>query len=134
MIVIDASVLAPALADDDDDGDLARARLRGERTVAPELIDIEVLSVYRKAIAAGALDERRAAMAVSDLARIRLERVPHRPLLGRAWALRHNLTAYDAVYVALAESLNVTLVTADAALSRAPGVPCRVEHLGQRDR
>ncbi|MHB1584847.1 MAG: type II toxin-antitoxin system VapC family toxin, partial [Acidimicrobiales bacterium] len=100
MIVVDASVVAPALADDDDDGARARARLQRERIVAPQLLDVEVLSVIRKGRLAGLLDERRAAMAVLDLARLRVDRVAHRPLLARAWELRLNLTAYDAMYVA----------------------------------
>ncbi len=131
MIVVDASVVATALADDDDDGDRARVRLHGERIVAPELLDVEVLSVIRKGLLAGLLDERRAAMAVFDLGRFRLERVPHRPLLARSWELRSNLTAYDAMYVALAESLNVKLVTSDEPLSRAPGVRCAIEYFGR---
>jgi predicted nucleic acid-binding protein len=130
LIVVDASVVAPALADDDRDGDRARSRLRGERLVAPQLIDLEVVSVIRKALFAGALDERRAAMALADLVALRLERVSHRPLLERVWALRDNLTPYDAAYVALAEALSVTLVTCDKPLSRAPGVPCEIEYLG----
>jgi predicted nucleic acid-binding protein len=131
VIVVDASVVAPALADDDDDGDRARARLHGERMIAPALLDVEVLSVIRKGTFAGVLDERRAAMAVFDLGRFRVKRVPHRPLLPRAWELHSNLTAYDAMYVALAESLGVALVTSDEPLSRAPGVRCAIELLGR---
>ncbi|MHB1777543.1 MAG: type II toxin-antitoxin system VapC family toxin [Acidimicrobiales bacterium] len=129
MIVVDASVVAPALADDDDDGARARARLQRERIVAPQLLDVEVLSVIRKGRLAGLLDERRAAMAVLDLARLRVDRVAHRPLLARAWELRLNLTAYDAMYVALAESLDVKLVTSDERLLRAPGRRCDIELL-----
>jgi predicted nucleic acid-binding protein len=129
VIVADASVVAPALADDDDDGDRARARLHGEHIVAPELIDVEVLSVIRKGLLAGILDQRRAAMAIADLGRFRIDRVTHRPLLSRAWELRANLTAYDAIYVALAESLDITLVTSDEPLSRAPGFRCEIEYL-----
>jgi predicted nucleic acid-binding protein len=127
---VDASVIAPALADDDEDGDRARERLRGERLVAPELLDLEVVAVVRKALFAGALDERRAAIALGDLANLHLERVSHRPLLLRIWELHPNVTPYDAAYVALAETIEATLVTADHRLSQAPGPRCEIECLG----
>ena len=130
MIVVDASVIAPALADDDEDGDRARERLRSERLVAPELLDLEVVAVVRKALFAGVLDERRAAMALADLANLDLERVSHRPSLGRIWELHPNVTPYDAAYVALAETIEATLVTADHRLSQAPGRRCEIEYLG----
>lgn len=127
MIVVDASVIVTALADDGDDGDQARRRLRNERLTAPHLIDMEVVSAWRRLEAAGALDERRGRLAVDDLRVLRLERVPHGPLMARCWELRNNLTVYDAAYVALAEALNVTLLTADARLVAAPGTKCDVE-------
>jgi predicted nucleic acid-binding protein len=130
LIVVDASVIAPALADDDADGDRARERLLGERLVAPELCDLEVIVVIRKALLAGVIDDRRAAMALADLAVLDLERVSHRPLLARIWELRENVTPYDATYVALAETLEATLVTADHRLSQAPGPRCQIEYLG----
>jgi predicted nucleic acid-binding protein len=130
LIVVDASVVAPALADDDADGDRARERLHGARLVAPELLDLEVVAVIRKALRTGVLDERRAAMALADLADLDLERVSHRPLLGRIWELHRTITPYDAAYVALAESVDATLVTADRRLSQAPGPRCQIEYLG----
>lgn len=132
MIVVDASVLAPALADDDSDGDLARERLRGERLAAPELIDLKVASTLRRALRAGRLDQRRSGQALVDLAALPVRRAPHLSLLPRIWELRDNLTAYDAAYVALAEALRATLLTADVALSRAAGVRCEVEILTSR--
>lgn len=129
MIVVDASVLAPALADDGADGDLARRRLRGERLVAPELVDLEVLSTLRRAARGGRLDERRSGQALDDLATLPLRRVSHLPLLGRVWELRDNLTAYDAAYVALAEALDALLLTGDGAMGKASGVRCEVEVL-----
>ena len=127
MIVVDASVLAVALADDGEDGDGARRRLRGERLAAPELIDLEVVSVLRRQFRRGALDGRRAAQALSDLADMPLERARHRALLDRCWELRGNLTVYDAVYVALAEALGTTLLTGDLRLAAAPGPRCQIE-------
>ncbi|MGH9088167.1 MAG: type II toxin-antitoxin system VapC family toxin [Acidimicrobiales bacterium] len=127
MIVADASVLAPALGDDGDDGDRARARLRGERLAAPELIDLEVSSVLRRLLLSGELPARRGELAMSDLVALPLRRLSHRLLLPRCWSLRENLTVYDASYVAVAELLDAVLVTADVRLSRAPGLRCAVD-------
>lgn len=129
MLVVDASVVAVALGDDDSDGDTARARLRGEILAAPELIDLEVVSVLRRQSTAGRLDERRARLALDDLAALPIERARHVLLLGRCWELRDNLTVYDAAYVALAEALDARLLTADARLAKAPGIRCAVEVL-----
>jgi predicted nucleic acid-binding protein len=126
VIVVDASVLAPALGGDGEDGDAARERLRDEELAAPEIIDLEVTNVWRHTLT----DERRAALALADLVELPLRRAPHLPLLARCWELRHNVTPYDAAYVALAEALDVTLVTADRRLSGAVGIRCAVDVLG----
>jgi len=123
-------VIAPALADDDEDGERARSRLQGERLTAPEVLDLEVVSVIRKAFASGALSRRRAGLALADLIDLDLERISHRPMLARIWELHENLTPYDAAYVALAETIDATLVTADRRLSLAPGPRCTIEYLG----
>jgi predicted nucleic acid-binding protein len=130
VIVVDASVLAPALADDTSDGDAARACLRGHFLAAPELIDLEVASVWRRQVTAGQLEKRRADLAVADLLALPLKRIPHRQLITRCWELRENLTPYDASYVALAELLDAVLVTGDKRLSRSPGLDCRVQIVG----
>jgi predicted nucleic acid-binding protein len=123
-------VLAVALADDGADGDLARGRLAADPALhAPHLVDLEVLSVLRRQASVGALDERRVGLAIRDLVDLPMVRYPHLPFVGRLWELRGNVTPYDAMYVALAETLGCTLVTADARLSRAPGVGCPVEVL-----
>lgn len=129
MLVVDASVLAPALADDDQAGDRARARLTGQALLAPEIVDLEVASVLRRQLLSGRLDDRRAALALADLVDLPLRRVAHRQLLGRCWELRDNLTVYDAAYVALAELAQVPLLTADRRLAGAPGLRCAVEVL-----
>ena len=130
MIVVDASVLASALGDDGPDGDRARGRLAGERLAAPELIDLEVASVWRRAARAGRLGERRARQAFADLAALPLARAPHQPLMSRIWELRDNHTPYDAAYVALAEALEAPLLTADRRLARAPGTATEIQLLG----
>lgn len=132
MIVVDASVIALALADDDVEGDHARARLRGEVLAAPELVELETVSAIRGLSRGGRLDARRCDLALRDLMDLPLRRARHRPLLRRCWELRENLTAYDAAYVALAERLEVALLTADRRLARAPGIRCPVELLAGR--
>ena len=129
MIIGNASVVVTALADDGADGDLARERLRGERLVAPHVIDLEVVSAWRRLAAAGAIDDRRFALALADLLALRLVRVGHGALLRRCWELRANRTIYDAAYVALAEALSTTLVTADRRLADAPGCRCAIDVL-----
>jgi predicted nucleic acid-binding protein len=127
VIVVDASVLVTGLGDDGPDGDRVRARLRIERLVAPHVIDLEVASAWRRLVSAGHLDQRRATLALADLGSLRIERVPHGPLVERCWALRDNLTIYDAAYIALAELLGIDVLTADARLAAAPGIRCAVE-------
>lgn len=129
MIVVDASVLAVALADDGEDGYRARERLTGETLAAPELLDLEVISVLRRHVAVRVVTARRAAQAISDLADLPVQRSSHRPLIGRIWQLRHVATPYDAAYISLAEALRAVLVTADRRLAGAPGVKCNVEVL-----
>jgi predicted nucleic acid-binding protein len=134
VIVVDASVLAVALGDDGTDGQRARERLAGETLVAPELVDLEVVSVWRRHVAARRMPVRRAASAVADLADLPLRRSSHQPFLLRIWEMRHVVTPYDAAYVALAEALDVVLVTADARLSRASGLRCEIEAIGEASR
>ena len=127
MVVVDASVIAPALTNEKELGDRLRERLERERLVAPALIDLEVASAWRGQVRAGRLSAGRAAAAFSDLSDLPLQRTPHGPLMGRIWELRHNLIAYDASYVALAETLETVLLTGDERLARAPAIHCEVE-------
>lgn len=103
--------------------------MHGHALAAPELIDLETVSVLRRQMGVGALEARRATLALRDLVELPLRRAPHGPLLARCWELRENLTVYDASYVALAELLDVALLTADARLAAAPGLRCEVELL-----
>lgn len=130
MIVVDASVVANALGDDGDAGSNARHRLLSAGGLAaPDLVDVETVSVLRRRWLAGDLTEGRFSIAVDDLADLALARFPTLPLMPRAYDLRANVTAYDATYVALAEHLDALLITADARLARAPGIRCTVEVL-----
>jgi predicted nucleic acid-binding protein len=128
VIVIDASVLANVLADDGPDGDAARAHVRGVGDLAaPDLVDVETVSVLRKRWLAHVLAARRFRTAVEDLERLPIVRYPALALMRRAYELRANVTAYDAAYVALAEVLACPLVTADERLARASGPRCPVD-------
>ena len=103
--------------------------LEGARIAAPELLDAEVLSVLRREVVAGRLRERRAGEAAADLREWGVERVAHRPLLEEAWSLRGHVTAYDALYVALARARRAALITADGPLSHAPGIGVTVQNV-----
>jgi predicted nucleic acid-binding protein len=127
VIVVDASVLAVALIDDGEDGDRLRARLRNEDLLAPEIVDLEVVSVFRRHVRAGTTLPRRAELAISDLARLPMRRAPHTPFLARCWELSASMTTYDAVYVALAEASRSMLLTGDRWLASASGPRCGIE-------
>lgn len=127
MIVVDASVLAPVVADHGAAGTQLRRRLRGETVAVPDLARIEAISVIRRQLQSNILDSSQASRAVAALLDLPLLVYPTIDLLGRAWPLRDNFTAYDACYVALAEMLDCPLLTADARLSRSPGINCAVE-------
>jgi predicted nucleic acid-binding protein len=107
------------------------ARIRPDDVVvhAPHLLEVEVVHVLRRLVRLGELTADRARLSVELLARLPLRRRWHTPLLGRMWHHRHNLTAYDACYVSLAESLDATLLTCDPKLRDAPGHAARVDVL-----
>lgn len=130
MIVVDAAVLANALADDEADGDRARREIRaaGELT-APDLIDVETVSVLRRRWLRRTLTDERLDTAVAHLLQMDFERVPTRRLVRRAVELRANVSAYDGCYVTLAELLECDLVTADEKLAAAPGPRCTIRIL-----
>ncbi len=128
MIVVDASVVANVVGDDDAAGRTARALLRREqRITVPDLVDVETASVLRRRWLAGSLDEPRFEAAVTDLVGLPMSRVPTRSLIRRAFELRANVTPYDACYVALAEALGCPLFTLDGRLARSSGPRCRIE-------
>jgi predicted nucleic acid-binding protein len=127
VLVVDASVIAPVVADSGVDGETFRARLRGEVIAGPDLLRIEVVSVVRGQASAGALTVAQATAAIEDLVDLPLSVFPTARLLRRAWALRNTITPYDACYVALAEALGCPLLTADARLANARGPRCAIE-------
>ncbi|MXZ85147.1 MAG: type II toxin-antitoxin system VapC family toxin [Acidimicrobiia bacterium] len=96
---------------------------------APEMLDAEVMSVLRRAVLTGRLDEARAVMALSDLALWPIDRVSHRALALLAWEHYRNISAYDAFYVAAARALGVPLLTADGRLARSTGLDVTVHHI-----
>ena len=128
MIVLDASALVELLLDTAT-GQAVAVRI-ADPTLGlhvPHLADVEVVQALRRYAKDGELDAAAAAVALEDLHALDLQRHAHEPLLDRVWELRHNLSAYDAVYVALAEVLDTRVLTCDGRLARAPGVARRVE-------
>ena len=127
MLVVDASCVAEVVLAGPD-AEPVRERLGSDPDqAAPHLVDAEVLGVVRRAHLRGELDPTAAHQAIGDLESWPATRVDHRPLLGRAWQLRDSLSAPDALYVALAEALDATLLTLDRRLARAGGPRCRVD-------
>lgn len=126
-VVLDASVVVAALTADEDKGWALQDRLAEDVCFAPHLVDAEVGSVLRRRVAAGAMDEVSALAALLRLPPMITERFSHGPLAASAWRLRHNLSYYDALYVALAARLDVSLLTVDKRLANAPSLPCTVE-------
>jgi len=122
MIVLDASAAVQALLTDGQ----ARLLVAAESLHAPHLVDAEVLSALRRLVGAGTLTADDGARFVNTWSRNGLIRYAAGPLLERIWELRQTISAYDAMYVALAEQLGCALVTADARLSGAPGLRCAV--------
>jgi predicted nucleic acid-binding protein len=127
VIVLDASAVLELL--------LNRASARpvgeyafapGETIHVPHVLDLEVAQVLRRYVAAGEIDPARGLQALQDYADLPLVRYPHDIFLLRIWALRHNATAYDAAYLALAEALNAPLVTQDTAMASMPGHRAKV--------
>lgn len=128
MIVVDASALLEALLRTPAAAAVEERLFDAGHTLhAPHLIDVEVAQVLRRYAAAGQIDPGRCRDALNDLSDFPLNRYPHDVLLPRVWELRHNLTAYDAVYVALAEALDAPLLTRDRRLAAAPGHHARVD-------
>jgi predicted nucleic acid-binding protein len=128
-LVLDASVVLRLLLHTGASGSDTSAAVAGHDLHAPHLLDVEVTSALRRLVTSRAMTLPRAAAALDDLATLRLDRYPHLPLLPRIWALRANLSAYDAAYAALAETLECPLLTSDPGLATARGPRCARQHL-----
>lgn len=122
MIVVDASAALSALLNDGQ----ARRALASEQIHVPHLIDSEIASGLRRAVSARRLASDAGWAALDVWRQLAMTRYAVHTLLDRIWQLRDNLSAYDAGYVALAEALGCSLVTADSRLSRAPGIRCSI--------
>lgn len=131
MIIVDASAVVEFLLGSPT-GDAVGKRIAdpAHEVAAPCVLDVEVAQAIRRCFLAGIISEARAAKSIEHLAELNALRWPHQPLLPRIWALRHNLTAYDAAYIALAESLGATLLTCDRAMAHSDGINCDVELIG----
>ena len=128
MIVVDASALPEALLRTPAARAVEERLFEPRQTLhAPHLLDIEVAKVIRRYAAKGEIDSKRGRAVLADLADFPFRRYPHDFLLPRVWDLRNNLTACDAVYVALAEALDAPLLTRDQRLAAAAGHHARVE-------
>lgn len=123
-VVVDSSVVVAALIDAGPVGTWAESLLVSGPLAAPHLMPVEVANVLRRSALAGDISADVASLAHEDLASLRLELFPYMSCAARAWQLRSNITAYDAWYVALAETLEAPLATLDARLSHAAGTRC----------
>ncbi|MCC6712017.1 MAG: type II toxin-antitoxin system VapC family toxin [Candidatus Dadabacteria bacterium] len=103
--------------------------IEGAELAAPELLDVEILSVLRRAVLKKKLEESRALLAIEDLAGWDVERISHIVLIHDAWRYRHNISAYDAFYVSAARMYDAPLLTADGPLSKAPGLGIVVQNI-----
>jgi predicted nucleic acid-binding protein len=128
MIVLDASATVDWLLQTPAGRRIeTRIYSRGESLHTPHLLDLEVAQVLRRLLREHTVSAQRAYEAIEDLLDLRITRYPHFVLLHSIWQLRHNLSAYDAAYIVLAERLGATLITRDARLASAPGHAAPVE-------
>ena len=129
MIVVDAGVVFTLVAGSEAAARDVALRLGSEQMLAPQLVDLEVVSVLRRLVLRREFPPSLAAASVRHLSELDITRVDHAPLLERCWELRDNLTPYDAAYVALAETVGAPLLTTDRRLAGASGPVCRIEIL-----
>lgn len=124
-LVVDSGFVVAALVDSGPVGTWADELLGRDDLAAPHLMPVEAANILRRASLAGEISADTASLAHADVLALRVDLFGYEPLGQRAWELRDNVTAYDAWYVALAESLSATLATVDVKLSRALGPRCQ---------
>lgn len=127
MVVVDTSAVLAALVARPQATGLVERLSSDADLHAPHLIDVEIIHALRRLVTIRHLTEDRAADARSDYANLLIMRYPHVALADRMWALRDNLTAYDAAFVALSEKLRAPLITCDRALAGSPGHEAEIE-------
>jgi len=125
--VVDSSVVVAALTDSGRDGEWAESVIADGSLFAPELLLAEAANVLRRLEFEGKLPRVEANLALGDLLRLSIDLLAFKPFAHRVWALRHNVTAYDAWYAAIAEMLECPLFTLDRKLSRASGPTCPIQ-------
>ena len=125
-VVCDASALIAALVGSGPDGEWATGLMMGAELSAPSLLDFECANIIRRHESAGIVSPAEAAQAHEDLIVLPVERWPYELLARTVWRLRHNLSCYDASYVAVAELTGATLITLDRRLAGAPGLGCAI--------
>ncbi len=125
-VVCDASALIALLLDGGPDGTWVSEALAGAALAAPSLVAFESANIIRRHELAGLVGTDQAVQAHADLLDLGIELWPYEVLASRSWELRHNLSSYDASYVALAELTGATLITLDRRISRAPDLRCKV--------
>lgn len=137
MIVLDASAAVDVLLNFQPNATRIRRRIKQEDSGdpretlhVPHLFGAEILHAIRRLTITGYISETRGIRAVSAMLNIRLTRYPHEPFAWRIWELKENVSAYDAAYVALAETLGSPLVTTDGRLAQAPAHGAEVEFYG----
>jgi len=124
-LVVDASLVVAALIDSGTDGRWAESMLESDALAAPHLLPVEVANVLRRAVAMDEVSADSASLAHADLLGLRIGLFAYEPFANRVWELRGGVSAYDAWYVALAESLDAPLATLDRRLTRSTGTRCR---------
>jgi predicted nucleic acid-binding protein len=125
-VVLDASAAVALLVDDGPIGQWVVDRVARESLFAPDLMPFEAANVLRRQVLAGVMDATAATLAHADLLALPVDLYPYAGLADRTWQMRQNLSCYDASYVSLAELFDVTLITLDARLARAPGTRCTI--------
>lgn len=129
MIVLDASVVLDLLLGIPPHDATVADLLGSSGAFAPHLLDLEIAQVMRRRVRGGTLRARDANAALTAYSQLPITRFPHLPFLSQAFALRDNVTMYDAIYLVLAEAINATLITRDGALAAVPGSRARVRVL-----